>query len=203
MPEPTARNIGFTVLIVAMIAAVLAAVFLFARQNDNAPIQITAPNAISDAEQTPAEVMVYVSGTVVNPGVYTLDSEDRITDALAAAGGVTSDGVLNGLNLALRVTDEAKYYVLKLGESPPVGAIGPASTTGLAGQTGGLINLNLASVAILDTLPGIGPVLAQAIVDYRENVHPFQSIAEIQEVPKIGPGTYQDIRELVTVSGVR
>jgi hypothetical protein len=84
IPEPTARNIGFTVLIVATIAAVLAAVFLFARQNDNAPIQITAPNAISDAEQTPAEVMVYVSGAVVNPGVYTLDSEDRITDALAA-----------------------------------------------------------------------------------------------------------------------
>lgn len=99
MPEPTARNIAFTVLIVATIAAVLAAVFLFARQNDNAPIQITAPNAISDAEQTPAEVMVYVSGAVVNPGVYTFDSKDRITDALAAAGGVTSDGVLNGPEL--------------------------------------------------------------------------------------------------------
>jgi competence protein ComEA len=130
--------------------------------------------------------MVYVSGAVVNSGVYTLDSEDRITDALAAAGGVTSDGVLNGLNLALRVTDEAEYYVLKLGESPPVGAIGPASTTGLAGQTGGLINLNLASVAILDTLPGIGPVLAQAIVDYRENAPPSSPLQRSKRFPRSG-----------------
>jgi len=158
---------------------VLVAVLLFASQNDNAPIRIIAPNAISDANQDPAEVRVYVSGAVTSPGVYTLDSEDRITDAVAATGGVTADGVLDGLNLALRVTDEAEYYVPKLGESPPISAKVPASTTGSAGQTGGLINLNSTSVEILDTLPGIGPVLAQAIVDYRENVRSFQSIAEI------------------------
>ena len=111
--------------------------------------------------------------------MYTLDSEDRITDAVAATGGVNGDGVLDGLNLALRVTDEAEYYVPKLGESPPISAKVPASTTGSAGQTGGLINLNSTSVEILDTLPGIGPVLARAIVDYRENVRPFQSIAVI------------------------
>ena len=68
---------------------------------------------------------------------------------------------------------------------------------------GGLIDLNLASVELLDTLPGIGPALAGAIVSYRENVGPFQSIEEIQEVPKIGPVTYLNIRDLVTVSGVR
>ena len=67
----------------------------------------------------------------------------------------------------------------------------------------GLIDLNLASVELLDTLPGIGPALAGAIVSYRENVRPFQSVEEVQEVPKIGPMTYLHIRDLVTVSGVR
>ena len=69
--------------------------------------------------------------------------------------------------------------------------------------SGGLIDLNLASKELLDTLPGIGPALAGAIVSYRENVRPFQSVEEVQEVPKIGPVTYLNIRDLVTVSGVR
>jgi len=71
------------------------------------------------------------------------------------------------------------------------------------GQTGGLIDLNLAPPELLETLPGIGPVLAGAIVTYREDVRHFQSIEEIQQVPKIGPVTYENIRTLVTVSGVQ
>ena len=79
---------------------------------------------------------------------------------------------------------------------------GESRPAGQAGQAGGLIDLNLASAALLDTLPGIGPALAQAIIDYRENVRPFQSVAEVQEVSKIGPVTYENIRGLVTVSGL-
>ncbi|MQF89675.1 MAG: helix-hairpin-helix domain-containing protein [SAR202 cluster bacterium] len=63
-----------------------------------------------------------------------------------------------------------------------------------------MIDLNTASANLLDTLPGIGPALAQAIIDFRENVHPFQSVVEVQEVQKIGPVTYENMRELVTVS---
>ncbi|MCH9017053.1 MAG: helix-hairpin-helix domain-containing protein, partial [Chloroflexi bacterium] len=138
-----------------------------------------------------------------SPGVYTLDPDSRITDALAAAGGVTSEAILDGLNLALRVKDEAEYHVLTLGETPPAASNSSPANTGPSAQPGGLIDLNLASVQLLDTLPGIGPALAEAIVAYRENVGLFQSVAEVQEVPKIGPVTYQNIRELVTVSGVR
>ncbi|MBC8281262.1 MAG: ComEA family DNA-binding protein [Chloroflexi bacterium] len=199
MPELTARNIAFTVLIVAAAAAVLAAVALLANQDDNAPIRIIAPSSLPNQEEIPTVVRVYVNGAVVSPGVYALDSESRIADAIDAAGGLTSEGTFNGLNLALRVTDEAEYRVLKQGETPSVGSTGSQSTTGDAAFAGGLININLASAALLDTLPGIGPVLAQAIVDYRENVRPFRSIAEIQEVPKIGPGTFEDIRNLILV----
>ncbi|MCH8987476.1 MAG: helix-hairpin-helix domain-containing protein [Chloroflexi bacterium] len=199
MPELTARNIAFMVLVAATVAAVLGAVVLLARQNDNAPVRIIAP----ESQITPAQVRVYVNGAVAVPGVYTLDSDSRITDALAAAGGVTGEANLEGVNLALRVTDEAEYYVPRLGESRPfASSLLPGQTESQA-QSGGLIDLNLASKELLDTLPGIGPALAGAIVSYRENVRPFQSVAEVQEVPKIGPATYLNIRDLVTVSGVR
>ncbi len=209
MPELTARNMAFMVLVAAAVAALLAAVVLLARQDDNAPIRIIAPDSqvnplAKPLGETPTQVRVYVSGAVVSPGVYTLDPGSRITDALAAAGGVTSEAVLNGLNLALRVRDEAQYHVLKLGETPPAASsLPPAQTQDQAVQAGGLIDLNLASAALLDTLPGIGPALAGAIISYRENVRPFRSVEEIQEVPKIGPVTYRNLRDLVTVSGVR
>ena len=195
MPELTARNIAIMALMAATVLAVLAAVVLLARQDDNAPIRIIAPDS---QQATPTRVRVFVSGAVVNPGVYTLAPDSRITDALAAAGGVTGEANIEGVNLALRLKDEAEYYVPRLGESPPaVSSMQQAQTQ----IQDGLIDLNLASVELLDTLPGIGPALAGAIVSYRENVRPFQSVEEIQEVPKIGPVTYLNIRDLVTVSG--
>lgn len=196
MPELTARNIATMALVAATVAAILAAVVLLARQDDNAPIRIIAP----ESQDTATQVRVFVNGAVVNPGVYTLAPDSRVTDALAAAGGLTGEANIQGVNLALRLQDEAEYYVPKLGETPPAGSNMQQAQTQIQG---GLIDLNLASVELLDTLPGIGPALAGAIVSYRENVGPFQSIEEIQEVPKIGPVTYLNIRDLVTVSGVR
>jgi len=196
MPELTARNIATMALVAATVAAILAAVVLLARQDDNAPIRIIAP----ESQDTATQVRVFVNGAVVNPGVYTLAPDSRVTDALAAAGGLTGEANIQGVNLALRLQDEAEYYVPKLGETPPAGSDMQQAQTQIQG---GLIDLNLASVELLDTLPGIGPALAGAIVSYRENVGPFQSIEEIQEVPKIGPVTYLNIRDLVTVSGVR
>ena len=152
---------AFIVLVAATVAAVLAAVVLLARQDDNAPVRIIAPTS---QQEGPAQVRVYVTGAVVDPGVYTLDPESRITDALDAAGGITDEGILDGLNLALRVKDEAAYHVLKLGETPPAASISTGATGGSGSQPGGLIDLNLASEQLLDTLPGIGPALAEAIV---------------------------------------
>ncbi len=203
MPEFTVRNIAFTVLIMATLATALAAVALLARQDDNSSVRVILPTTAPAEADIPTEVRVYVRGAVANPGVYTLGSESRIADAVDAAGGITEDGLIDGLNLAQLVADEAEYYILRVGESPPVDPIESPPTTGPAVATGWLIDLNLASAETLDTLPGIGPVLAQAIIDYREKVRPFQSIAEVQEVPKIGPRTFADISHLITVSGQR
>jgi len=116
VPELNARHVAFMALRVPTIAAVLAAVFLLARQNDNSPVQIIAPSSTQSAH---AQVRVFATGSVVNTGVSTLDSNSRITDALSAAGGVTREVTFDGVNLALRVKGEAKYYVPQLGEIPP------------------------------------------------------------------------------------
>ena len=117
VPELNARNVAFMALRVPTIAAVLAAVFLLARQNDNSPGQIIAPSSTQSAH---AQVRVFVHWAVVNPVVYTLNSNSQITDPLSAAGGVTGETTLDGVNPALRVIDEAEYYAPQLGETPPV-----------------------------------------------------------------------------------
>ena len=124
---------------------------------------------------------------------------------MAAAGGVTADADLVAVNLARRVQDEEHYHIPQVGETPPPGA---ATVTGLVPSDNapstvkddGLIDLNTASVDLLDTLPDIGPVRAQAIVDYRERNGPFQSVEDIINVSGIGSATYEAVRDLVTVS---
>jgi competence protein ComEA len=209
------RTVAVAFLAAVATALVLGAVVLLVRRDDNAPIQILPPTpearaaapgtssgvAPVDGGKTPA-VNVYVSGAVRNPGVYPLGEDARLADALAAAGGATGDAQLELVNLALRVKDEAHYHIPRVGETPPPApntAPAAAGVASAAGEEGGLIDLNSASEALLDTLPGIGKTLASAIVDYRERNGPFSSVADITNVPKIGPATYEMIRDLVTV----
>ena len=107
--------------------------------------------------------------------------------------------ILAAVVLLAQQNDNAPILIIPPSEAPAQAA--DSNLPGSQAPTEGLIDLNTASAGLLDTLPGIGPALAQAIIDFRENVHPFQSIAEVQEVPKIGPVTFQNMRELVTVSG--
>jgi len=165
------------------------------------------------------DLKVYVSGAVAKPGVYTLQEGDRLEDAVDAAGGATSGADLSAVNLALRIVDERYYYIPELGELPPpaasplMGAEGSNFSSGLpdgqpatglpgglaGGLPGGLIDLNTASFSSLLTLPGIGDVRAQSIIDYREQNGPFKSISDIRLVPGIGKTTYENMQELVTV----
>ncbi len=121
--------------------------------------------------------------------------------AFMALIAATVAALLAAVVLLAQQNDNAPILIIPPQEAPAQVAAPGASPTQL--QSEGLIDLNTASAGLLDTLPGIGPALAQAIIDYRENVHPFQSVAEVQEVPKIGPVTYENIRKLVTVSGVQ
>ncbi len=175
------------------------------RGDDRAPSVIQALSALK----------VYVSGAVVRPGVYTLQDGDRLEDAVDAAGGATSGADLSAVNLALRVADERYYYIPELGELPPPAAAPLISTegskfssgfpagepaAGLPGDLlGDLINLNTAPLSSLITLPGIGDVRGQSIIDYREQNGPFKSVSDVTRVPGIGRTTYENLRDLVTV----
>lgn len=148
--------------------------------------------ALPQPTATPV-LQAYMAGAVNRPGVYTFSDGDRLVDLLRMAGGAASDADMSGLNMALRVRDEGHYYVPRTGEAPPAA---PLAAPGAAGD---LVNLNAATQQELETLPGIGAVKAQAIIERRESVGPFTSVEEVVEVAGIGPATLNGIRDRVTV----
>jgi competence protein ComEA len=154
--------------------------------------------AMPSPPATPGQVRVYVSGAVVAPDVYQLPAGSIARDALTAAGGPTENADLTNINLAHVLQDGQQVYVPTKGELPPPAPLGePASES--AGTPSGPININTATQAELETLPGIGPTLAAEIVAYREASGPFAQIEDIQNVPGIGPGRFEQIRDLIMV----
>jgi competence protein ComEA len=143
-------------------------------------------------------VVVSVVGQVVRPGLVTLPSGARVADAIAAAGGLLPAADPASVNLAAVVADGEQ---LSVGVPAPAAGAGPAAAgpgpDPAAG--GGLVDLNSAGVGELDALPGIGPVLAQRIVDHRTRQGPFRSVDELDDVPGIGPAIAAELAELVTV----
>lgn len=137
-----------------------------------------------------ARLVVHVVGQVLDPGVVTLPEGSRVADAVEAAGGAGPEADLSAVNLARVVVDGEQVVVPRPGEALAV-ADGEGS--------GGLVGLNSADVATFDTLPGIGPVLAQRIVDWRDAHGAFSSVDELAEVSGIGPALLGDVRDLVTV----
>ena len=144
---------------------------------------------------TPAPLFIHVAGWVRNPGVYELQVGERVIDAIDRAGGPRQGADLNALNLAALLVDAQQVLVPR---KAPVhsGAVGPVTAPGSPGQK---INLNLAAAADLETLPGIGEVLAQRIIEHRESNGPFTTVDELMEVSGIGEARLEDIRDKVTV----
>ncbi|MFF2267505.1 ComEA family DNA-binding protein [Cellulosimicrobium cellulans] len=151
----------------------------------------------TDAEGAPTgSVVVHVVGQVVTPGLVTVAADARVADALEAAGGATAEADLAALNLARTVTDGEQIVVPRPGEVvPAAGSAPPAAGT----TAGGAVDLNTADAAALDALPGIGPVLAERIVAWREENGPFTTVDELGEVSGIGPAVLADVRDLVRV----
>ncbi|MHA3704450.1 ComEA family DNA-binding protein [Jatrophihabitans sp. YIM 134969] len=161
-----------------------------------------SPSAPEPGASAAATVTVDVAGLVVRPGVYVLPAGSRVDDALAAAGGARPGADLTTLNRARVLVDGEQLAVGVPGAPAGSGPVGGASTqsgpaSGVA--PGGLVDLNTAGLADLDTLPGVGPVLAQAIVDWRTDHGRFASVDDLQQVTGIGPSRFADLKDLVTV----
>ena len=154
------------------------------------------PTVKSDVEGN-NKVTIDIAGEVINPGVYSLDAGARINDGLVAAGGLAAkadrDWVEKNINRAEKLSDGQKIYIPKLGENV-------SKTLGVSVvPTGGQVSLNKASVAELDRLNGVGPALAQAIVDYREQNGGFKNIEELKLVPGIGEKLFAKIKTKVSL----
>jgi competence protein ComEA len=152
-----------------------------------------ATPSVGEAAETASTVVVSVVGLVARPGLVTLPSGSRVADALEAAGGLLPGADPASVNLAAVVADGQQVAV-----GVPGAASGTAGTAAGAGQ-GGPLDLNTATASDLDALPGIGPVLAQRIVTYRQQQGRFTSVEQLDDVPGIGPSIYDQLKALVTV----
>lgn len=174
--------------------------------NHTAASGATTPAGAGDAAQDGADagqMVLHVAGAVQHPGVVRLSEGSRVFEAIAAAGGATSAAELDGLNLAAVVQDGAKIHVPAVGESPSATVTGGGALESAAPGTGagggGKLNLNTASAEELGTLPRVGPVMAQRIVDWRRDHGSFASIEELDAVDGVGPKLMESLKNLVTV----
>lgn len=205
---------GLVVVIVALLAAVG---FWYTRSlprpidiaTDAAPMAAvsSAPSssvAVAPSASTSASpsttLIVDVTGWVRKPGVFAFKPGDRVIDAVERAGGARDNADLTLLNLAAPLVDGQQILVPKEGAQVPGMVPGTTpGTTGVPGATGGLVNINTADEATLETLNGVGPVLGASIIAYRTEHGPFTSIDQLDEVSGIGPATMEDLRSQVTV----
>jgi competence protein ComEA len=162
-----------------------------------------------------ARITIYVSGEVVKPGVYVLLPTARIIDALQAAGGATSAADLVVVNLAAPLVDAAQVFIPRIGSTPRVklprpraginlptagsNVIGGGSGSESGSAVSGIVDLNNASLSDLDSLPGVGPSTAQAIIDYRVANGPYASVDDLLNVRGIGPSKLAAMRVRVRV----
>lgn len=156
----------------------------------------TGPAVVAAPPTTPppsGPILVHVAGAVANPGVYQLDRQARVHLAIEAAGGPRSDADPGALNLAAAVSDGERIYVPVAGETIPVTATAPG-----ASAPSGPVDVNHATAAQLDELPGIGPATAAAIVSHREQHGPFASVEDLEAVRGIGPAKLDALRDLVS-----
>ena len=211
------RNVIFIILSLAALGGV---VIFYLRQPEPTPIEIlpveTAPLTLARPTLLPsptptlAPLRVYVTGAVLDSDVYFLPPGSIIKNAIEAAGGFSPDADRERINQAQELKDQQHIHVPHLGEEnppPPVrdGLSPNEDSSGDRGGgpaiplTGSPLNLNTATLEQLEALPGIGPALAQRIIDYREERGGFTTIEEIMQVSGIGQATFAKFKDLITV----
>jgi competence protein ComEA len=185
---PVSRRQAITVTLGLAVVLLLGARWLDRSETTVAPA--AAPVRVRAGPAVRPKVVVNVAGAVRRPGLYKLRDGSRVADALRRAGGPTAKAFVEALNLAAPLADGQQVLV-------PRKVVGAAAASPVDGGVAGPVSLSAATLEQLDTLPGVGPVTAQKILDYRTAHGAFRSVEELDAVPGIGPATIEELRELV------
>jgi competence protein ComEA len=177
----------WAIALTAVVSLLAAGVLLMvSRQPQGEAVKLVPP-------PSPQPLVVHVSGAVQKPGLYQLPTGSRVQDAIQAAGGLLPEADEQALNLAALLKDGQRVL------APTHAQVQATTASQLA--PGAPLDINSASQEALESLPGIGPVLAQRIISYREANGPFATVEDLQKVDGVGADTFEKLKELVTVGG--
>jgi competence protein ComEA len=201
VPDPRRARVRVgagAVLVLALVGA--GAAVLITAMSPTGSTAVVAPGATPSASAGGVDavagqvIYVHILGQVARPGLYALREGDRAVDVVAAAGGFTETADPAGLNLARFLSDGEQIVVPAVGEGAPVGGSGAGGVS-----ADGTVNLNTADATALETLPRIGPAMAQRIIAWRDENGGFAAIEDLLDVPGIGDATFEQLRDLVRV----
>ncbi len=179
---------GLTIVVIAILSSTIAT----AGNQVDIPLDLTASPGLTSMENSNSlgTVLIHVIGEVNSPGIYELESGSRVIDAVMAAGGLGTQASECGINLAREVKD---------GEQIVIPSQQAGCDTGEGSKTGSLVSLNQATAEQFDSLPGIGPTLADRIVQWRDTNNGFSSVDQLNEVSGIGDKLFAGIKDLVSL----
>ena len=196
-----------TIIIILIIMAITLIYYIYSTKENEKIESFEQTNEIiqndTEMEEIKEKIKIHIAGAVNKEGLYELEEEQRIADAIEIAGGLKNDADLSDINLASKLEDGMKIYIPTINENTNENTntqnINSTKNPNTQGRTTDKININTASQSELDTLPGIGPSTALKIIKYREENGKFKSIEDIKEVSGIGESKYEQIKDLIKI----
>ena len=185
------------VTVIALILVLGAGALMTLARARPSMVRVLDKSVSSSSEPTARTLTVHVAGAVNSPGLYRLNEGSGVADALGRAGGPAQGAVLDDINLAARLTDGEKVMVPR--QAVPADGNAAEATAATGSTSSSRVNINTASEAQLDVLPGVGPALAARIVQYRDKNGPFSSVDELDNVSGIGPSKLDSLKDLVAI----
>lgn len=189
----------------AVAVAVLVGAGVWLLRPPDPPVEVALPYASTTEVAAPSttagptSLLVHVAGAVAAPGVHEVPAGARVVDAIDAAGGLVADADGARINLAAPLSDGERIYVPLVGEAPPPVAVGASGGGASGGQASGPVDLNTADATALESLNGVGPATAAAILEHRARIGRFTSVEQLLDVRGIGEAKLEGLREQVTV----